>query len=261
MADIKKKKKVVTKSSSRMTTKERMLQRKEDFAKKQSFGKFLYPKEGTTRVRIKSQGDDKELGLELIRFYLGKELMYELSPAMFEEPCPLMGKYMELKESKDEEDQKLATQLRPQRRYALAIVGYKDEKGKEIDDDTIGKALVVPRGIYQDIIELYLDEDEWGDMTDPEEGYDVKITRSGSGKNDTTYSVVPCSKKPLPRKYKGEVDLEEIVRGQTKSYDELEEVLEKWLNEDHDEEEEVEEKPKKKVVKGKVVKKKYKGDI
>ena len=42
-----------------------------------------------------------------------------------------------------------------------------DEKGSKVDYEGKDKGVLVPRSVYQDIIDLYLDEDEAGDMTDP----------------------------------------------------------------------------------------------
>ena len=53
-------------------------------------------------------------------------------------------------------------------------------------------------------------------MTDPRNGYDIKIIRSGSGKLDTTYSARACKPTKLDKKYQGTVDLEGIVRSQIK---------------------------------------------
>lgn len=221
------------KSSAGMSTREKMLARKKALESKGNGGGMIYPKEGTMRVRLMNQGPDKELGLEVIQFYLGPKVGGVISPATFDEPCPFMEKYQELKNSKDETDQELAKDLAPRRRYIIGGTCYKDEKGKEIDSDRVCKPILVPRSVYQDIIDLYLDEDDWGDMTDPEEGYDIKISRSGSGKMDTTYSVTACpGKKPLNPKYVKEMDLEEIVKSMMKSYDELEEMLREYLNED-----------------------------
>ena len=221
------------KSSAGMSTREKMLARKKALESKGNGGGMIYPKEGTMRVRLMNQGPDKELGLEVIQFYLGPKVGGVISPATFDEPCPFMEKYQELKNSKDETDQELAKDLAPRRRYIIGGTCYKDEKGKEIDPDRVCKPILVPRSVYQDIIDLYLDEDDWGDMTDPEEGYDIKISRSGSGKMDTTYSVTACpGKKPLNPKYVKEMDLEEIVKSMMKSYDELEEMLREYLNED-----------------------------
>lgn len=231
-----------------MSTRERMMARKKQLESRGNGGGIIFPKEGTLRVRLMSQGPDDELGLEVIQFYLGGKIGGIISPATFDEPCPFMEKYKELKESKDPLDQEIAGNLSPRRRYIVGGTCYKDEKGKEVDPDRVCKPILIPRSVYQDIIDLYLDEDDWGDMTDPDEGYDIKISRSGSGKMDTTYTVTACpGRTPLPEKYRHDMDLTEIIRNQVKSYDELEDLLREYLNEESDNFEEKEEsKPKKK---------------
>ena len=67
----KKKKKV---SSEGLSTKEKMLARKKQLESKGNGNGLVYPKEGTLRMRIKSPGDDQELGIEIIQFYLGGNL-------------------------------------------------------------------------------------------------------------------------------------------------------------------------------------------
>lgn len=251
-------------SSSGMTTKEKMLERKKKLQEKGSGGGFVFPKEGITRVRMKSPGDDKELGLEIIQFYPNPEIGGIISPATFDEPCPWMEKYQELKSSKDEADKELAKRLIPRRKYVIGGIVYEDEKGTKPDYGGSDKGVLIASGVYQDIIDLYLDEDDYGDMTDPIHGYDIKIQRSGSGKNDTTYSVRPCKPTKLDKKLQGTIDLEGIVREQIKSYDELEDLLKKFLNESGDDEEDDlgEDKPKKKKIKKvKVSHKKFKSDI
>ena len=242
--DKKKKKPMAGGSSSGLSAREKMLKRKKELESKgNGGGGLVFPKEGTLRVRLKSPGDDEELGIEIIQFYLGPDLGGVISPATFDEPCPFMEKYKELRDSKDEDDKALAKLLIPKTKYVVAGIIYKDEKGKEVDTDRLNRGILVPRSVYQDIIDLYLDTDEWGDMTHSREGYDLKINRSGKGKNDTQYSVSPCQKKPLDKQYQGNIDLEKIVRNQIKSYDELEEVLSKFLKvpidrEDDDDEDE-----------------------
>lgn len=263
----KKKKKL---SSSGMTTKDKMLARKKQLESKGNGSGLVFPKEGTLRMRIKSPGDDQELGIELIQFYLNKDLGGVISPATFDEPCPFMEKYQELKNSKDPDDQELAKMLVPRRKYVVGGIVYSDEKGTKVDYEGKDKGVLIPRSVYQDIIDLYLDEDEAGDMTDPRTGYDIKIIRSGSGKNDTTYSARACKPTKLDKKYSGNVDLESIVRSQIKDYDELEEILASFLKEgrDSDEEDEKPEKKKKGIHKDhymddepKKKKRKYKSDI
>lgn len=268
----KKKKKV---SSEGLSTKEKMLARKKQLESKGNGSGLVYPKEGTLRMRIKSPGDDQELGIEIIQFYLGGNLGGVISPATFDEPCPFMEKYQELENSKDEDDKELAKNLVPRRRYVIGGIIYSDEKGSKVDYGGKDKGVLVPRSVYQDIIDLYLDEDEAGDMTDPKTGYDIKVIRSGSGKLDTTYSARACKPTKLDKKYQGTIDLEGIVRSQIKSYDELEDLLSQYLNEDHgdDDDDDDDDKSKKKKKKGvhkdhymeddepKKKKRKYKSDI
>nr|DAT30816.1 MAG TPA: hypothetical protein [Caudoviricetes sp.] len=265
----KKKKKV---SSEGLSTKEKMLARKKQLESKENGSGLVYPKEGTLRMRIKSPGDDQELGIEIIQFYLGGNLGGVISPATFDEPCPFMEKYQELKNSKDEDDKELAKNLVPRRRYVIGGIIYSDEKGSKVDYEGKDKGVLVPRSVYQDIIDLYLDEDEAGDMTDPKTGYDIKVIRSGSGKLDTTYSTRACKPTKLDEKYQGTIDLDGIVRSQIKSYDELEDLLSQYLNEDHGDDDD-DDKSKKKKKKGvhkdhymeddepKKKKRKYKSDI
>lgn len=255
---IKEKKKKSTGSSAR----EKMLARKKELEKKGSGNGLIFPKEGTLRIRIKSPGDDQELGMEVVQFYI-PGVGGVISPATFDEPCPFMEKYEELKQSKDEDDKELAKRLIPRRRYVIGGIIYKDDKGTGVDYEGQNRGVLIAGAVYQDIIDLYLDEDEAGDMTDPVTGYDIKITRSGAGKFDTTYSVRQCKPSKLYKKYRSDLDLEKIVRDQIKPYDELEEELNKFLNEAPDDEEDDAPKKKKKssVDKAKKKKKKYHSDI
>ena len=69
--DKKEKKKV---SSDGLSTKEKMLARKKQLESKGNGNGLVFPKEGTLRMRIKSPGDDQELGIEIVQFYLGGNL-------------------------------------------------------------------------------------------------------------------------------------------------------------------------------------------
>ena len=252
------------KKSTGSSTREKMLARKKKLEEKGSGNGLIFPKEGTLRMRIKSPGDDQELGMEVVQFYI-PGVGGVISPATFDEPCPFMEKYEELKQSKDDDDKELAKRLIPRRRYVIGGIIYKDDKGNGVDYEGQNRGVLIAGAVYQDIIDLYLDEDEAGDMTDPVTGYDIKITRSGSGKFDTTYSVRQCKPSKLDKKYRSELDLENIVRNQIKSYDELEEELNKFLNESpvDDVDEDEAPKKKKKVSSGDKPKKKkkYHSDI
>lgn len=244
-------------STSGMTTREKMLARKKALEAKGTNSGFIFCKEGVTRVRIKSPGENEELGIEVISFYLGDKIGSIYSPQTFDEPCPIMEKYLELKDSPDPDDKELAKKLVPKRRYLIGGIVYEDDKGKKPAYDGQDRVILIPRQVYNDIINLYLDEDEAGDMTDPKTGYDIKITRSGKGQFDTTYSVMNCKPTKLDKSMAKPVALEKMVRAQIKSYGELENLLKAYFNESDDEYEDDEPKVKvKKSSKDKANKKK-----
>ncbi|MEG0579633.1 MAG: hypothetical protein RR490_06940, partial [Niameybacter sp.] len=249
------------KSSSGLSMREKLIRRKKELEKRGSGGGIIFPKEGTIRFRIKDPGEDSELAIEILQVYLGPKLGGIISPATFGEPCPFMEKYQELKKSKDDDDLETAKKLTPKHKYVCGIVGYKDEKGKEVDPDRVDKLLMIPKNAYQDIIDLYLDEDEWGDMTSAKNGYDIKLNRTGKGQLDTTYTVSPCQKKPLDKKFAKPMDVEAELRKHIPSYEELEEKLEEFLCGGVDDEDDDEPKKKKKKLgdKDKGKKKKKKG--
>lgn len=68
------------------STREKMLARKKKFESKGNGGGIIFPKEGTMRLRVHSQGPDEEIGMEVIQFYLGPEKGGVISAATFDEP-------------------------------------------------------------------------------------------------------------------------------------------------------------------------------
>jgi hypothetical protein len=228
---------------AKLTLKERLKKQKEEMKSRGEGGKVLYLKEGTTRVRIPPIDDD-ELGFEVTYFYLNEKLKGIYSASTFDEECPAMEAYHDLKNSKDDDDLELAKKLSPKKAYIIPVVVYSDDKGKSVDKDKSGKLMKIPAGVYQSIIDLYLDEDEWGDMTDPKNGYDIKIVRTGKGKNDTEYSVVACKNTPLDKEYaKKPVNLSKLVRGLIEPYEEVKSKIDQFLGNDDDDDDD---KPKKK---------------
>ena len=123
---IKEKKKKV--SSSGMSTKEKMLARKKALEAKGNNSGFVICKKGVTRIRIKSPGPDEELGIELIQFYLGNGIGTIISPQTFGEPCPIMEKYDELRNSDSDEDKELAKLMVPNVAMLSAVWSMKTKK-------------------------------------------------------------------------------------------------------------------------------------
>lgn len=220
---------------AKLTLKEKLKKQKADIAASgKGGGNVLYLKEGTTRIRILPI-EQEELAAEVTHFYLNEKLKGIYSASTNGEPCFAMETYQELKKSKDDEDLDLAKKLSPKKAWLLPVVLYEDDKGKKIDTEKSGKLLKVPNGVYNSIIDLWLDEDEWGDMTDPKKGYDIKIIRTGKGKNDTEYSVVACKNTPLDKEWaKKKIDLDKMVSSLIEPYDTVKSKIEEFLGVDSD---------------------------
>lgn len=243
------KKKEVTKTKKSL--RERMLDKKKKLSERGGGGFILRQKdEGTIRVRILPTGDD--FSHDVTTFYLDG-IGGCNSPATFGEPCALMDTFNELKSSDDEFDKELAKKLVPRNKIVIPVIWYKDLKGKEVDDEQSNRLLQIAGGVAQQLIDLYLDDDEWGDMTDPKNGYDIKITRTGKGRLDTNYTVSACKNTPLPKQFqKTVVNLEDMVKSQIDPYDKTVELRDKFLGFDGTEEDEDDDyTPKKKAVKSK----------
>lgn len=229
--------------AKKTSMRERLAKQRKELA---SRGKtnFIILKEGTLRVRIMRVEEEKDFGLEATQFYLGATIKGVLSPSTFGLPCAIMEKYQELKDSKKASDKELAKKISPRKRFLVPVIPFRDPKGKEVDTERAGKLMILTSGVYAQIIDHYLDEDDWGDFMDKMEGYDFKITRTGSGQFDTEYSVSPCQKTPYPKEYREKLaDVEEMVKALLPTYEETQEKLEEFLNTSPDHDEEEEERP------------------
>jgi hypothetical protein len=229
------------------SVKERLAKKRKEIASRGKGLDFIILKEGTLRVRPLPVGEDEEFGFEITQFYLGGTIKGVISPSSVGLPCALMEKYLELKDSKDAGDKSLAKALSPKKKTVVPVIVYADTKGKTVDTEKStenGKLFLITSGVYASMIDSYLDEDDWGDFTDPINGYDFKVTRTGSGRFDTEYSCVPCPKSPLPKPYKNKViNLKEMVMNILPTYEETLEKLNEFLNEAPQDQEEEEERP------------------
>lgn len=239
------------------------MKKRENLKKNQGGFKFFRFTEGTTRMRHLPAEEEKDWSLEAVVFFLGKDIGYVVSPHTFGDKCAIMNAYNELVGSKKESDRKFAKTFKPNKKFFIASGRYEDEKGKDPifagDNSGIKPAMLAP-GQYQDLLDLFLDEDEAGDFTHPDEGYDIKYRRVGKGMQDTEYSLIACKPTPLNKKWRKMIpaDIEQMVRDITPSYKETKALIEKFMNLDPEEDDQ----PKKKK-KGSddQSKKKRKGDL
>lgn len=225
--------------------KERLKEQRENLGKRGN-NEFITFKEGTTRIRILSPGDEQEFAIEVVYFYLGMKNQYQvISPKTFGGKCAFYNASVKMSESKDEEDRAFAKKkLKIGKRYIAAGIKYKDDRGREIDAEMGLKPILMAGSIYQGALDLWLDDDN-GDFTDPINGYDLKVKRTGKGQMDTEYTVLAGKPSKLPKEYRMKISLEELVKGVIPTYEQTKTLLDEYLNLPPEEEEEVKSKKSK----------------
>lgn len=208
--------------------------------------KYLVIKEGTKRVRPLNVGKDNDFLEEVVFFYLGDKLKGVISPASYGEKCALMRHHEKLMNSGEQEDKDFVkAHFRADRRFMMMVLPYKDEKGKEIDTDMGPKLILITPTLEGQITDLFLDE-EAGDFMDPITGFDLKLKRTGKGKNDTKYAALACKPTKLSKEYRKEYDLTAEIKKIIPTYEETKELLKEFLNGSNSEDEETNSEKRKK---------------
>lgn len=197
------------------------------------------PEEGSeTTVRLLAYPDnDGQPFKELMFYYNIGNNPGLLSPYQFGKPDPIQELITKLRDEGTKESYELAKKLYPKMRcYAPVIVRGEEEKGVRLW--AFGKS------VYQTLLNYMLDED-YGDITDPHEGRDVRITcQKNPGQMWATTDVRPRGKdSPLSEdssQSKNWLDNIPNVNDlfELKSYEELENIVNGWLNEDEEDNEE-----------------------
>ena len=195
------------------------------------------PEEGTeTTVRLIAYPDnDGQPFKELMFYYNIGNNPGLLAPYQFGKADPIQELITKLRDEGSKESYELAKKLYPKMRcYAPVVVRGEEEKGVRLW--AFGKQ------VYQTLLNYMLDED-YGDITDPLEGRDVRVTcTKAPGQMWTTTDVRPRGKgSPLHEdssKAKNWMDNIPDVNDiySLKSYEELENIINAWLNGDDEEE-------------------------
>jgi hypothetical protein len=211
------------------TLAEKLAKRRQEIKDRSAGGSVIFIKEGTLRIRILPAPDEVDWAVETTGFYLGSEVKGVFSADTLGEDCPILEKYKELRDSNKAGDKDIAKSMTPRTKYLVAAVVYEDEKGKEVDSKNSGKLVQIPTGVYNTMLDNYLDP-EMGDFTDPETGYDFKIKRTGKGQQDTTYTLLPMRPSAIPKEYNKEVDpIDLFTETVVLTYDEAEDKLAQYL--------------------------------
>ena len=154
-----------------------------------------------------------------------------LAPYQFGQPDPIQELINKLRDDSSKESYDLAKKLYPKMRcYAPVIVRGEEDKGVRVW--AFGKM------VYQSLLNIMLDED-YGDITDPLEGRDVKVTCSKPpGRQWATTEVRPRGKSSKlsentdqSRDWAASIpNLDDMYT--CKTYEELEKIVNDWLSGD-----------------------------
>jgi hypothetical protein len=163
-------------------------------------------------------------------YYIGSNAGI-LAPKYFGKPDPIDELIKKLYSSGKPEDRNMAKQLSPKMRaYAPVIVRGQEDKGPMIW--AFGKI------VYQRLLGFFVDED-YGDILDPNEGFDLKVTITQPPGKQFPDTVVDCKGKPsklhtdpaVMKKWLSSIpDIDDMYR--LKSRDEIEVILNSWLSGD-----------------------------
>lgn len=205
--------------------------------------KFWQPKSGRNVIRIlpPKPGSDDFYAEARVRYNVGPKKRMVTVPMDDTEPCPIKEFVDALYETGDKDDEKLAKRMRATTRYYFNIIDRSLEEG----DEGYGEVMVYGCGakVFSDVLGIIVDPD-YGDITDPENGYDIIITKSGTGL-DTEYKVNARPKQTAIGIDDWEEKLVDLsIFSKVKSYEDREAILNGEEPSKDDGDEEDEEKPK-----------------
>jgi len=161
-----------------------------------------------------------------------------LAPYQLGQPDPIQELINKLRDDGSKESYELAKKLYPKMRcYAPVVVRGEEDRGVRIW--AFGKT------VYQSLLNIMLDED-YGDITDPATGRDVKVVcTKAPGRKWASTEVRPRGKQTLlaettqAREWINNIpSLDDLYT--LKTYEELEKIVNDWLNGDDDAEDDAE---------------------
>jgi hypothetical protein len=226
----------------------------DDLRNKNSKGSNLWkPDEGKQTIRIVPYR--YQMDFPFLELYFHYELPGQpnyLSPISFDDPegigdeelversDPIAEFAEEMRRKKGQEGYEMWKTLYPKRRtYAPVIVRGEEEAGVRFWG--FGKT------IFEELLEKFADPD-WGDLSDPKEGRDIKLTYIPRSQSDTDFPKTRMSVNPnktplaedkeqLKKFYESQTRITDVFDVPTE--DELSEALEEYLQaKDEDEDEE-----------------------
>lgn len=150
-------------------------------------GSMFVPEVGINKVRFIPAMPGKKVFRIIHQHYLN--VPGETKPVVFACPrmaekkkCPACDVGFALRSSGNPADRERASDFLPTRRVFSNVIDRKNpEAGPRVY--AFGKT------VHEALIAIRRDEDAGGDFTHPEQGFDIVIERTGTGKTDTKYMV------------------------------------------------------------------------
>ncbi len=209
----------------------------EEGAKASEYAKLLWkPKEGLQTVRIVPYKFNTESPFIELKFYYKIAGANYLAPCTFGKPDPILEAIDALRSSGSNEEREIADKMAPQTRtYAPVIVRGEEELGVRFWGFGVQ--------VYKQLLKLMTNV-KWGDITSYTEGNDLDVEfhkeskkKNAQGKSFPETIITPCPQK-TPAVNPARRDLMEKLKDQTdiltifplKTYPELKEIVNNWLN-------------------------------
>ena len=197
---------------------------------------FWKPEPGKTQIRIVPYKFNKDNPFQELFFHYQFENKTMVSPVTYGRPDPINEFSTKLKSTGVKDDWIQGKRLEPKMRtYAPVIVRGQESEGVKFWG--FGKT------VYQELLSIIADPD-YGDITDPINGRDITVEKmtpaeAGNQYGKTTIRVKPNmtplteDKEQLKSMIESQVDINELYNEPT--YDELKEVLDRYMNPESEE--------------------------
>ena len=198
---------------------------------------FWKPQVGNYTIRIVPAKSNKQNPFKEVYFHYGFAKGPVLALNNFGEADPIMEFAAKLRQSKDRDNWALAKKLDPKMRVFVPVI-VRGEENLGVRLWEFGKE------VYKSLLGFAADED-YGDFTDIQDGFDFKIDAVNS--EVAGRKVVSCTLRPRPKSSPISDDanlvnkwLEEqpdiMTINRKREYDDIKELLAKWLNPEAEEE-------------------------
>lgn len=203
--------------------------------------KFWKPKKfGRYTIRFLPPKDPDGLFFkETAQYKLGDN--YFFAPFIEGEPDPVYDYYKALYKKGTDDAIALAKEIKPRKQYLYNII-VKDELGEESEDPTQVQVYMSGKLLFDTVMDYFMDDD-YGDLTDVDNGYDFQLVKEQGDLGFPNYKKSKPRKNPSPlfedsdmieKVLKSLKDLDKEV--EYKSYDELKEALDRFLSSKDDSE-------------------------